>query len=205
MFKCLHKGCSNTKPSALGYCRKHYDQFRVHGKTFNNTRMDFNIIDEKKTYYELVLTNKSLKEIARVKIDKEDLNKVKSVGRWSLDSEGYAYNSNTDIRMHRLIMNAKEGEEIDHVKVGKKYRTDNRKKNLRFCTKHQNQYNVLKRTTNSSGYKGVSKVRNTNKWQARISIKGKTYFLGVFSTPEAASVAYNKIAYKSHGEFYNKV
>lgn len=56
------------------------------------------------------------------------------------------------IRMHRLIMNAKPGEQVDHIH----HKTlDNRKSELRVCSRNQNQHNSFRHTDNSSGYKGV--------------------------------------------------
>jgi group I intron endonuclease len=45
---------------------------------------------------------------------------------------------------------------------------------------------------NKCGFTGVYWVEKRKKWTARISINGKKRFLGMFSTPEKASVAYQK-------------
>ena len=44
----------------------------------------------------------------------------------------------------------------------------------------------------SSGFYGVS--RNGRRWQARITIGGKTRCLGTFDSPEAAAAVYNRAA-----------
>ena len=49
------------------------------------------------------------------------------------------------------------------------------------------------RKRNSTGFKGVSFIKRSGRWQAVISTtKGKQRYLGVFATPELASEAYNK-------------
>ena len=55
------------------------------------------------------------------------------------------------ILMHRSILNAKIGEEIDHINHNG---LDNRKKNLRICTRSQNNMNRNK-LRGTYKYKGV--------------------------------------------------
>jgi hypothetical protein len=57
------------------------------------------------------------------------------------------------VRMHRLVMNAPNGTQVDHINGNG---LDNRRKNLRFCTTKQNLRNRGKNSRNTSGYKGVS-------------------------------------------------
>lgn len=61
------------------------------------------------------------------------------------------------ILMHRQIMNAHSGVEVDHINGDP---TDNRKSNLRLCTHSENGRNMVKRANTkgvptSSKYKGV--------------------------------------------------
>src|SRR3990167_2096609 len=78
--------------------------------------------------------------------------------KWSLSSGGYAERQELKslggekIRMHRLIIGAKEGQQADHKNMN---RIDNRRGNLRICTKSQNMMNCGRRKNNTSGYKGV--------------------------------------------------
>lgn len=104
----------------------------------------------------------------------------------------------TMLKMHRLIMNAQPGEEVDHINH---LTLDNRKSELRLCTGSQNQHNAGKRADNTSGYKGVAWHKNNQKWQAKIKLNGKNKHLGYFTTPELAYEAYCKSAHELHGEF----
>lgn len=101
-------------------------------------------------------------------------------------------------KMHRLIMGAKIGEEIDHINHDK---YDNRRSNLRICTRPQNQHNLPIKITNKSGYKGVHFNKQINRWVSQIKQAGKTVHIGSHKNPEDAATAYNFYAFMQNGEF----
>lgn len=105
-------------------------------------------------------------------------------------------------KAHRVIWAMVTGEWptnlIDH-KNGNP--SDNRFENLREATKSQNQMNIKRIASNSSGIKGVSWSKASQKWRATIMINGKSKHLGVFATIEEASEAYKVAAQNLHGEF----
>lgn len=69
-------------------------------------------------------------------------------------------------------------------------RDDNRIENLEVVNNQQNcQYQQIPKN-NTSGFKGVSFHKQTNKWVARIMIDNKKKHLGSFKTPEEASNAW---------------
>ena len=118
-------------------------------------------------------------------IDNEDFTKI-SKWKWHYKNNGYLMSSSTpQILMHRLVMEAKKGQIIDHIN-GDKF--DNRKTNLRFVTNQQNGMNRGVQKNNKLGIKGVS--FDGKKFRARLQIKHKNVILGRFKTKEEASSVY---------------
>ena len=104
-------------------------------------------------------------------------------------------------RVHHLIWLIHYGysvKEIDHINRNK---SDNRVVNLRDCSHLQNCGNSGVRTTNTSGYKGVTFCKKTGRWKAQIGINYKNVNIGRFDTPELAALAYNRMALEHFGEF----
>jgi hypothetical protein len=102
--------------------------------------------------------------------------------------------------MHRLIMDNPEGLDVDH-KNGNGL--DNRKCNLRSCSRLENNLNRAKRSDNTTGFKGViiDKRKTGEKFLSRICMDGNTFLLGYFKTAIEAAKSYNEAAIKFHGEF----
>lgn len=125
-------------------------------------------------------------------------------GFTAVDSHGYRQSKilSQSCLLHKAIWAWHYGEwpegEIDHINSDK---LDNRIENLRIATRNQNVWNTPIRKDNTSGYKGVSKVWQSNKWQAHIDVYGEVKYLGVFSTAHDAGAAYEEAAIKYHGDF----
>lgn len=112
-------------------------------------------------------------------IDIEDLPRSQEYC-WSFAKSGYPIartkqgrSKSKTFYLHRFLMNAKKGQQIDHIN---NLRNDNRKENLRFSTQSENMHNVGVPIDNSSGIKGVSKIRHHKRkssWHAYIEINGK--------------------------------
>lgn len=120
--------------------------------------------------------------------DIEDLPIINS-RRWYVDKDGYLassyiYNGCRCFAMfHRIVMNAKPGQIVDHIN---RNRADNRKNNLRCCSRFENNLNRGRRSTNKSGTIGVYYDDKRNKWIANITYNKRRIFIGRFSTKEAA-------------------
>ncbi len=98
--------------------------------------------------------------------------------------------------MHRIIMNAPVGKQVDHINHNG---LDNRKENLRLATPAQNQANQKLSKANTSGFKGVSFDKKKKKWAAYIGKQSRN--LGRFLDIRDAARAYNDAAKLAYGEF----
>lgn len=116
---------------------------------------------------------------------------------WTVTKDGYAkkylewkqdgVRKRKVVYMHRLIMDAKENQIIDHINQNK---ADNRRSNLRIASKSLNALNSHK-TRSTTGYRGVISNKQKGKpFKARLTIDGKQIHLGTFNTPQEAHKAY---------------
>lgn len=88
--------------------------------------------------------------------------------------------------------------DVDHINLD---RADNRWGNLRQATRSQNMANGKLRSSNTSGFKGVTWVSRLSKWRAEIVKDGRKKAIGHFATPECAHAAYMAEAGRVFGEY----
>jgi hypothetical protein len=140
-----------------------------------------------------------IKEGVEAFVDDEDYEYLSQM-KWS-QQVGYAvsgskikgiYECAGNVLMHRLVINAKKGQIVDHIDRNK---LNNTKENLRFVSFHQNAHNRPKRKNTKSEFKGVVPKKRGNYvfYDAICNIYGRN-FLGTYNTEIAAAYAYNKKA-----------
>ncbi len=133
-------------------------------------------------------------------VDTEDL-RLLDEHKWSLSKTtrvNYAKRlaGKKSVYMHRVIMNAPAGMQIDHINGNG---LDNRRVNLRLCNNRQNQQNARKRKNTASQFKGVD--WHGKRWRARIRVNGKQIGIGRFKSEFLAAEAYDQKAVELFGEF----
>lgn len=104
----------------------------------------------------------------------------------------------TVILMHRLIMNAPVGVDVDH-KDGNGL--NNQKGNLRLCTDQQNSMNMKLFCTSTSGHKGVSWNKQFKKWESYIWFHRKKIRLGEYKEKADAIAAREKAEKELYGNW----
>lgn len=109
------------------------------------------------------------------------------------------------IYMHRVILEPPAGLDVDHINGDA---LDNRRCNLRACTRQENLRNKRHRRAYSSRFKGVWWSQAANKWVAAIAAgernargKSRSLHLGVFVREEDAARAYDRAALQHFGAF----
>lgn len=102
------------------------------------------------------------------------------------------------LRMHRLIIDAPNEFEVDHINCN---RLDNRRSNLRLCSKAENRTNRGACKNATSSYCGVYWKRSRNKWVASIRTNKQSRHLGQFDSEIDAARAYDSACIQLHGKF----
>ena len=107
------------------------------------------------------------------------------------------------IPMEAFLVKNKKG----HIYMHKNCNNlDNRKANICLVHKKIILARANKRKTNkgrppTSLYKGVSFVKRSPKWEAKVNKDGKGYYCGLHNLQESAARAYNEKAKELYGDF----
>jgi hypothetical protein len=102
--------------------------------------------------------------------------------------------NNKRLKLHRIIAKARAGEFVDHINRNS---LDNRRMNLRKCSRSQNTQNS--NPWGTSTYRGVSWSKYTRKWTAEIMCHGKRFWLGYFYDETLAALTYDCAADRLYG------
>ena len=163
---------------------------------------------------EIKISSKTYGEFT-VFIDDEDYDIIKNV-TWMIckgkndifyargrvkDIDRHKYGQ-SQVRMHRIIMSAKEGEGVDHKDHNG---LNNRRSNLRIVTQAQNSMNM--RSHSQTGFKGVTFIKKKKLYKARIRVNNVLINGRSCKDIFTAAKSYNELAIKYFGEhaFLNKI
>lgn len=139
-------------------------------------------------------------------VDDEDFEKIKQ-HKWYLTvglsnikyvkTHIYKNGKKTTISLHRFIINAQQGEIVDHIDGNG---LNNSKQNLRICSHGFNLlYRHKKYINKTSQYIGVSWNQKDKRWISQLVINGKHYYIGSF---KSETIAYQKyLEYKQNKVF----
>ncbi len=137
-------------------------------------------------------------------IDNEDYEFI-SLFKWHASCIGKTFYAQARISgkivyMHRLLLGltADDKKCVDHINHNG---LDNRRTNIRVCTRQQNQQYRKIQSNCGSGLKGAYRCTKSKTWMSRICVHGKDIYLGTFKTKYAAHNAYKKAAKEYFGEF----
>ena len=106
-------------------------------------------------------------------------------------------------KIHRLVAmtflkNPENKPWVDHIDGNRK---NNNINNLRFATKSENSMNCKTSTRNTSGTKGVSWVKQSNRWRVTIMINSKAKHIDSFDKLTDAIAARKNAEDEYFGEF----
>ena len=134
--------------------------------------------------------------------DLADYEKIKDIC-WSFNGANYLTGNlggNNIVFMHRYIMDCPDDMVVDHIR-GENSKNDNRRSNLRICTRHQNNMNHKVSKANTSGCVGVTFSNKDKRWCATIQENGNYHYLGYFENFDDAVKARKEAEEMYFGEF----
>ena len=123
---------------------------------------------------------------------------------WKKDKQGYIVGgvpidgTKKSIKLHRFILDADENVVVDHINRNP---LDCRSANLREVTPHQNSLNKSYNKKSVSGFLGVTKIADSQRFQARIGLNNRMIHLGVTKDPVEAAQLYTTAAQFLYGAF----
>lgn len=103
--------------------------------------------------------------------------------------------------VHRLLWRMRTGvwpDRVDHIDRNP---LNNRADNLREVTHAQNMQNTKMQVNNTSGHRGVSWHKASQKWIVQINNHGKSTYGGLHHCKETAIKTYNQLQQSLHGAY----
>jgi hypothetical protein len=110
-------------------------------------------------------------------------------------SSAIEYDGGRSRYAHRVIMQAPAAFEVDHINGDT---LDNRRSNLRLCTRADNAAN-RRRLVHPHGFRGILNLRG--KWVARLKVDQRVHTVGAYDSPIIAARVYDAAARFAFGDF----
>lgn len=206
--------CKN-KAAGMYLCEKHRDQYKKYGEFKDSSPrgvFDPNEIRILDTYAEIDTYDQFGNVVSTFIIDLDDVSKLGDY-KWRTvfkNDKPYLFTGNQKserIYFHRLVLITDN--QVDHISGNT---LDNRKSNLREVTVQENMLNLQKKSSNTSGIRGVSFHKTKNVWKVDFTYKSaRMYFKGFRTFEEAVYLRYlceitflKEYRNTSNDELYNK-
>jgi hypothetical protein len=173
----IYLGMFDTKEEAI---RARINAEAIYGRPHKGVRLDVSriFLDREIAFVELF--SKRIPDTWAI-IDIDDVPKVMNI-RW-LNNKGYAETAK-NVYIQRLVLDAIGNPlDIDHINHDP---LNNRKNNLRLCTRSHNILNQRPGIRSKTGVLGVNYDKKRKHWIANITLSGHRHYLGQFSTMDEA-------------------
>lgn len=185
---------------AKGYCVNHYKSLMITGDPEARVRK-IRPIEVKDGVGYITAANGMT-----ITVDEADVPAV-SEFNWSTMHNGYTWyavrsKNGKLVLMHRQLLSPAKGEQVDHLDHNG---LNNTRANMRVCDQGSNNFNKALDSRNKTGFRGVYKVTNCDRYCASIKHNKKTINLGYFLTAEEAYLAYTTAAIEIYGDLARKV
>lgn len=202
---CKAEGCTRLAEKRE-WCNRHYRRMLTYGTLQSPSRPEAD--PDWLASIDVPLGARAVPVLISVKegftyalVDEADFANV-SQWRWRITPGGYATSTGASRNtpyMHRIIMGAPDGLEIDHIN---RMKLDNRRCNLRAVDRSLNSFNQSPSRANTSGHRGVGYFKPAKLWRAYITHKSQPQRieLGYFKTKEEAVAARKAAEEKYFGE-----
>lgn len=183
------KAVSYRKKFGMCLCAKHNHQYQTYGEfKDSNPRgvFDDNEIRLKDSFAEIDTYNQFGNVVETYLIDTDDVSKLKG-HKWRTvyrNDKPYLFTGNQKkerIYFHRLVLPTNN--QVDHISGDTR---DNRKSNLREVTIQENMLNLQKKSSNTSGIRGVSFNERKNTWKTDFTYKKQRIYMREYSLKEEA-------------------